>query len=214
MTAPQSLIVILLLAAAPGPARAQTTGGFASISAAAARIEDSTRGSFVAGIGYRFTRAVAVGMDVTFVPKIRPQLPSIVPLEAAGVAGITVPVPSFILTPDGGRATLFTATLRLEPPAPSTRVVPFIVGGAGVGSVTDRWRETISYPLAITNIVIPTTIESFSQTTSGFAVTLGGGISVLAGRHLSVDGDVRYIGLLGDRDLRIGRFGGGLTYKF
>jgi opacity protein-like surface antigen len=204
----------LAMAVKAAPLEAQTTGGFASIGAAATSVEDATRAALTAGMGYRFTSTVGVGMDLTFVPRIKPELPAIVPLDAAAVAGIPVPVPTLAFTAERGRATLFTVNLRLEPPTHSTRVAPYMIGGGGYGSVTERWRETIAYPIAVTNVVIPTFIESFSRTTSGFAVALGGGVSIAAGSHLSVDGDARYIGLLGDRELHIGRFGAGLTYRF
>jgi len=205
----------LLWFAASGSARAQSgRGGFASVEGSAAAIEEGTRASFTAGIGYRVTPAVGISMELTFVPTIQPELPSIVPLTTSSVAGVPVPVPTLSFAANGGRATIFTTDLRLDVPTGSSRNVPFLVGGAGVGSVTDRWRETIGYPIAIPTVVIPTSTESFSRTTNGFAVTLGGGVSVRLGRHFSLDGDLRYIGVLGDRDLRIGRFGGGMTYQF
>ncbi len=208
-------VVGLVWVAAAESAWAQSgRGGFASVEGSAATIEDGTRAAFTAGIGYRVTPIVGICMELTFVPTIEAELPAVVPLETSSVVGIPIPVPTLSFARDGGRATIFTADLRLDVPTRSSRVVPYLVGGAGVGSLTDRWRETIGYPIAIANVVIPTVTERLSRTTNGFAVTLGGGISIRVGAHLSLDGDLRYIGLLGDRDLRIGRFGGGITYRF
>jgi opacity protein-like surface antigen len=43
---------------------------------------------------------------------------------------------------------------------------------------------------------------------------MGGGVSFAMGNRWSIDGDVRYVAIGGDRDLHIGRFGAGVTYRF
>jgi len=62
-------------------------------------------------------------------------------------------------------------------------------------------------------ILTPRT-ESIPRTTTDFAATFGGGGSFLAGDHWSFDVDARYIGVFGERDAQIGRYGGGITYRF
>jgi opacity protein-like surface antigen len=46
------------------------------------------------------------------------------------------------------------------------------------------------------------------------ALTLGGGVSLLAGEHLSIDVDLRYLRILDTRNRNIGRFGAGASYRF
>jgi hypothetical protein len=43
---------------------------------------------------------------------------------------------------------------------------------------------------------------------------LGGGVSFLTNDRWSFDVDARYVGIFGQRDAQIGRFGGGVTYRF
>jgi hypothetical protein len=56
--------------------------------------------------------------------------------------------------------------------------------------------------------------ESLSRTTTDFAVSFGGGVSFLMNDHWSLDGDARYFGIFGRQDDQIGRYGGGITYRF
>ena len=43
---------------------------------------------------------------------------------------------------------------------------------------------------------------------------LGGGVSLRATDRWWFDVDARYFGVLGDRDLQVGRYGGGVTFRF
>ena len=69
-------------------------------------------------------------------------------------------------------------------------------------------------------MVLPSVLpdRSFSQTyestTTSLALTLGGGLSILATERFSIDADLRYLGLFGTRDGHVGRFGAAASYRF
>ena len=60
-------------------------------------------------------------------------------------------------------------------------------------------------------IIPPQPVE---RSSTDLALTLGGGVSVLVVDHVSVDVDLRYLRLIGPRDLNVGRFGIGASYRF
>lgn len=216
------------------PARAQgTQGGLATVTVGAAAIEDGTSAAVTAGIGYRFNRSIAVGVELTAVPTLQSTVPEPQTIEYAVstvLSGIVLPTPLVRYEGDGGHATFFTGTMRLELPGAGRRMLPYLVGGAGVGSVTDRLRITIDYPpgylataagplgfLAtpgLTALTLPSIARSIPRKVTGFAMTLGGGVSFAINEHFSIDADARYAGILADRDVNSGRAGAGLSYRF
>jgi opacity protein-like surface antigen len=235
-TRPRRRIALACVAsvALAAPVHAQgTQGGLASITVAAAAIEQGTSTALTAGIGYRFNSSVGLGIELTRIPRLEPDIPEneIYASTASSLNGYIVPVPTVRYEGGGGHATIFTANLRLELPRSLHRVLPYLVGGAGVGSVTDRLRVTIAYPPTrfitlsssgalppasanLPTLVVPPITNSIPRTLTGFAMTFGGGGSFLVGEHFSLDGDARYVGILGSRDLNIGRVGGGVSYRF
>ena len=60
--------------------------------------------------------------------------------------------------------------------------------------------------------VIPT--QRLKLASTNLALTLGGGVSFTLTPHVTVDADLRYFYLTGSRDMNVGRFGGGLSYRF
>ena len=113
----------------------------------------------------------------------------------------------------GGRATIFTTNARIDLPTLTTRVSPYVVGGGGVANLKERF--TIAGPASVAGsipVVIPP--RAATQSSTALALTLGGGVSLLAARHLSVDIDLRYARLIASHDLNITRFGVGLSYRF
>src|SRR4029453_12437108 len=60
----------------------------------------------------------------------------------------------------------------------------------------------------------PPVVQSISRTSTDFAVTIGGGVTIRTGPHLAFEVDVRYLGFLGRRDLNVGRYGAGISYVF
>ena len=213
-----------LLVAAPASAQ-KDDGGIASATVSAMSIADGVSASIAGSMGYRFNPIVALGIELTFVPRLTPDIHEIpIPLLSAyEFNGVSYPGPAITIRGDGGHATLFTTNLRLTIPTRSRRISPYFIGGAGAGTVTDELHQTIVYPpirLAVPSspIVVfplpPPVSQSIARTTTDFVATLGGGVSLLTGDHWAFDVDARYVGLLGSRDLHIGRYGGGISYRF
>jgi hypothetical protein len=218
-------MALSLLLGYGAPLSAQTnSGGIASATVSATQIGDGTSASIAGAMGYRVNPVVALGIEFMFVPNLTPDLPDIpAPLSAFEVGSVIYPSPVFTVGEDGGHATIFTTQLRLTIPTRSRRVSPFLVGGAGVATVTEKFQYTITYPIiplvgvggtVISPVFRPTVTESVAQTTTDFAATLGGGVSFLTDGRWSFDVDARYVGIFGQRDAQIGRFGGGVTYRF
>jgi opacity protein-like surface antigen len=214
----------LLIAA---PVSAQTGGGgFAGVTVSALTVERDTTGSIAASIGYQLNPIVALGVELTFVPSFRPHVREFPSILNEGFAisgwlgGAIFPGPEISVEAEGGRATIFTATVRLTIPTRSARLSPFVVAGAGVGNVRDDLLYRYEYRPFITpgfgggTIVLPGLSESIRRTTTDFAMTFGGGVSVSVSDSWSIDGDVRYVGVAGDRDIHTGRYGGGITFRF
>jgi opacity protein-like surface antigen len=130
--------------------------------------------------------------------------------EVAGVDVTKIPVPALAVEGTDGRATAFTTNVRVEMPA-SAHLIPYVVGGGGVASVKEIFTISVPRPPGAPAI-IPSTSETRSST--DLALTVGGGLSVIATAHVSIDVDLRYMRLLADRDLNVGRFGIGLGYRF
>jgi hypothetical protein len=201
-------------------------GGIASAAVSAVSIEDGTSASIAGTVGYRFSATVALGVELMVVPRLTPEVPEILrPLTiTTAFDGIVLPSPTITVESDGGHATIFTGNLRLTIPTRSRRISPYLVGGAGVGTVTDKIEYTYIYPPLILNVPFgqPTIFpppfaprtESIDRTTTDFAAIFGGGVSFLTNEHWSLDVDARYIEIFGRRDARIGRYGGGITYRF
>jgi hypothetical protein len=64
---------------------------------------------------------------------------------------------------------------------------------------------------------VPPRPTSVNRTTTDFTAAFGGGVSFLASHHRSFDVDdvdARYMAIFGPRDAHIGRYGGGITYRF
>lgn len=210
-----------VLPAAPGWAE-EGQGAIASGVVAATSIESTTKVSITGSVGYRFNRVIGLALEVTSIPTLTSDIAALGESQSAiSATGSTVVIRSFSpsgITADTGRAVMFMTDVRLEIPTTARRVIPFVVAGGGVASLREAF--TVSFPLPIIppGVAIPVipTIppQRLSQSATDLVLTLGGGASVLAADHVSIDVDLRYLHLLGDRDLSIGRFGVGLSYRF
>jgi hypothetical protein len=221
---------LCLLAA---PLSAQTNpGGFANASVTALNIEDGVSPGVVGSIGYRFNAVVGLGVELTSVFNVTspPADVPIYPLAYDSVSAIypdPYPYPSISIERDEGHATILTTNIWLTVPTRGRRVAPYFVAGGGVGAVTDRLSYTYEYPpirilpaplspsapVTLPTLLAPRT-EFITRTTSDFAATLGGGVRFFPSDRWSFDADARYIVVLGSRNARIGRVGGGVTYFF
>jgi opacity protein-like surface antigen len=207
------IILILLTSAWPDTAYAQS-GAIVNGAIGAAVVNDATNLEVSGGIGYRFNRAIGFGIEFTHLPGLDPkgQYAFSTLRICCGVGDQTAE----------GHATIFTTNVRVEVPTTMRRVLPFVVGGGGIASVTEK-SSVIYYavPLdalpagpAIPTPILPGPQQFFSTTTLAMALTLGGGASILLTDHLAIDGDLRVLKLLADTGRTVGRFQAGASYRF
>jgi opacity protein-like surface antigen len=214
-------LLLLLLLARPGVVRAQS-GAIANVGVGVASGEGNTDLAINGGVGYRFNRSIGVGVELTHMPGLGSDFDGgILPL------GIYSGYPG---DDNEGHATIFTTNVRVEIPTTMHRVIPFVVGGGGIASVTQPYPIYYAVPLAASAVgslppSLSTAIASLppqilpgpqfiSNTTIAMALTLGGGASILVTDHLAVDVDLRAIQLLGQTGRSMGRFGVGASYRF
>lgn len=166
-----------------------------------------------ASAGYRFNRAFGLGVELTLMPSLPRNLPGYYP---------------FVRVDDpGGSITAFTTNVRLEIPTTPARIVPFVVMGGGVANVKERADVIIAgYPtIDVSLLGLPREFASlifpppdvrrpFTVSTTDLALTVGGGVGILAVHGMSVDVDLRYLHVMGNEDRHIGRFGAGVSYRF
>jgi opacity protein-like surface antigen len=207
------LFLVLALLVWPGLAHAQS-GAIVNGAIGAFVSDNATNLEISGGIGYRFNRAIAFGIEFTQVPNLDTD-----GQYALSTLRICCGLPG---GPDAqGHATVFTTNVRVEVPTTMRRVLPFVVGGGGIASVTEKF-PIIYYatPLATASItvpvpdIVPGPQQLISNTTLAMALTLGGGASIMMNDHLSIDGDLRVLKLLADTGRTIGRFQVGASYRF
>jgi len=172
---------------------------------AATSIESRTEMSAAAAVGFRVNRLASIGVEVTSVPTLKPDVAALDPstlLVSNGAASGT-----------DGRATIFTTNVRIEIPMSNTRIIPYVIAGGGVANVKESFTITAPVPVPPgIPVVIPP--RPVTQSSTALALTTGGGVSMLVATHVSIDVDLRYARLIANRDLNVGRFGVGLSYRF
>jgi len=208
------LVVLALLFAIPAPSHAQA-GAIVNGAVGVVAADGATDLAVSGGIGYRFNRALAFGIEFTHVPRLDPRGGS-----AFSQLRVCCGIGDFDFD---GHATAFTTNVRVEVPTTVRRVIPFVVGGGGVASVTEKLPIYYVVPfaseLAALGFAIPTPNilpgpQNFSTTTLAMALTLGGGASFLVGNHLAVDADLRVLKLIANDGRTLGRFQVGASYRF
>jgi hypothetical protein len=207
------VLLIVLMFARPALVSAQS-GAIVNGAVGVFAEDDATDLEVSGGIGYRFNRALAFGIEFTHVPDLDPR----------GVYALSQLRVCCRIGDDDfkGHATVFTTNVRVEVPTTLHRLIPFVVGGGGVASVTEAFPVYYALPLAAQvsalGLSIPTPIlpgpQNYSTTTLAMALTLGGGASFLVTDHLGIDGDLRVLKLLADNGRTIGRFQVGASYRF
>jgi opacity protein-like surface antigen len=214
-TAPALLALLLLT----WPERAHAQSGAIVNGAVGAFVNDNATDLEISGgIGYRFNRAIGFGIEFTHVPNLDTN-----GQYAFSTLRICCGVPGNLHAE--GHATVFTTNVRVEVPTTLRRVLPFVVGGGGIASVTEKfpiiyYATPLASQLAGMGIAVPVPDilpgpqQLASNTTLAMALTLGGGVSVLLNDHLAVDGDLRVLKLLADTGRTIGRFQVGASYRF
>lgn len=119
------------------------------------------------------------------------------------------------------RTVFFTTNVRVRLPVGGARVTPFFVAGGGAAHV--RRTADFVYPIfpgpldPRTPIAAPslrTTTERVVSVSTALALTMGGGFEVAVTRRFAISADLRYYRLLDAVDSNVGRFGGGVRYRF
>ena len=220
-TLPAFVIVLLACASSATPALAQTSQGAIVSGIASAFVTDSeTAVSISVGTGYRFNRAFGLGIEFTAAPSVDSDREFPLALPSRGL-------PVDFLERER-QVMVFTTNVRLEVPTTSSRFVPYAVAGGGVANVKESVDAIIALssprpilvqgPSIVPGIdfpeIYPPIPYSYRLSTTSLALTLGGGVSLLAGEHLSIDVDLRYLRILDTRNRNIGRFGAGASYRF
>jgi opacity protein-like surface antigen len=224
----------VMVAAATSAQAQNDAGGIAGIVVSATTLEEGAHLGITGAMGYRFNRIVSLGLELTTVPSFDPELPDLpVPLPYAVTGNTTVfgptgsasniiipSPPTYSFGDEEGHITIFTTNLRLDVPTGSRRWFPYIVGGAGVAHVQTEFTINTTFPpfllteFPVARYSIPPFSEEIEQSSTDMAVTLGGGIALRAGDHLTLELDARYLAVFGYSDLQIGRFGAGVSYRF
>jgi opacity protein-like surface antigen len=204
------------------PVAAQESGATVSASAGVTNIASRTELTFAGSAGYRFNRIVGFEIEVTAVPTLKAPFPAgDVTIQNVGIlSGFTsiAIFPGPLYANPNGRALFFTNNLRIELPTTAARLTPYFVAGGGIGTI--RHTADLTIPIAIAPIPIGgvpnirTSTQPVSASSTDLALTIGGGIAVRVGSHVSIDGDLRFFRLMGTEDTNAGRFGVGARYRF
>lgn len=206
---------MLLMLARPGLVQAQS-GAVVSGAVGVGVVDDATDLEVSGSIGYRFNRAIGFGLELTHVPDFETT-------SQYGYSALRI----CCGLPDQrteGHATVFTTNFRVDVPTTIGRVLPFVVGGGGIASVTEKfpliyYAVPLASDLARLGLSIPTpnilpAPQVISNTTLAMALTLGGGVSLMVTDHLAVEPDLRVLKLLSDNSRTVGRFQVGASYRF
>jgi hypothetical protein len=148
-----TLLSVSVFLAGSRAVSAQTDhGALVSGQAAVAVTGWTTAPAISAFIGYRFNRAMGIGVEITSAPSLEPDFERDLPR-------ITLP---FGYDEPEGALTVFTTNVRVEIPTVSRRVVPYVVGGGGLSSTVcglllRNWRN-------------PIRVDEFSDPSSAFCL--------------------------------------------
>ena len=207
-----ALLILFLLATTRGFAQS-SAGAIVGATAGVALVDSESSISATVSGGYRFNRAFGLGVELVIMPSLPQNLPSYYPFVRIDNAE--------------GSITAFTTNVRLEIPTTPARIVPYVVMGGGVANVKESAEVIIAggpvidvsvlgLPRDLASLIYPPPdIRSpYTISTTELALTVGGGVSILAVHGMSIDVDVRYLHLMGNEDRNIGRFGGGVSYRF
>jgi len=125
--------------------------------------------------------------------------------------GVPLPPGGLRIERDGDTA-LATFGFRYELPSQVSRFLPYVSGGIGIARTEQRLTVWPGVLLGVNSAIRP--ILDIDETVShtGLAASAGVGASIRIFRQLSADLDARYFRL--DRGGHLGRFGGGVSYRF
>lgn len=116
---------------------------------------------------------------------------------------------------DGGTV-LATFGLRYELPSQVTRLQPYVSGGFGIARTEERLMVSPASGMAarpgMSSTTRPNVDIDETMSSTGLATSAGVGASIRIFKQLSADLDARYFRL--DRGRNLGRFGGGVSYRY
>jgi opacity protein-like surface antigen len=209
-------LLLVLVYGYGSPSIVQAQGAIANAAVGIVASEGSSDVAISGGIGYRFNRVIGFGIEFTHVPNLDPN-------NKYGIYSLRVCC-GYGGGDAEGHATMFTTNVRIEVPTTMRRVIPFVVGGGGIASLTERFpliyyavplaQELTSLGLSVPTPNVLPGPQVVSSTTLAMGLTLGGGASVLVTDHLAIDADLRVLKLLADNGQTIGRFQIGASYRF
>jgi opacity protein-like surface antigen len=229
-----TLLVVLVALATLASARQASAeqGAIVSANVSATSIDAGVNAGMTGAFAYRFTNRVGLGLEVMWVPVLTPKAPEVPTLPASTISPAIYPpvpiVPRITFAPEGGHAVVVSTNVRFEIPTRS-RFVPYVMAGGGVGTVKEDYTVKTSFPdVVIQSIagldalglatpivnVLQASSQPLSRTFTAVALNVGGGVSINLDRRWAADVDLRYLSLLGSRTTHIGRYGGGISYRF
>jgi opacity protein-like surface antigen len=187
-----SLAACVVASAAPPVHGQQRSGGV--IASASVSADPDTRWSLAGSVGYRFNKILAMGTELTW-SSLKYSLPDIVdPYET-----VTFSRPRRDLVS-------FTSNVRAELPN-CRRILPYVVVGGGVAS------DSIAYTTTITSPATRETQPRTMQSTLYLGLLAGGGVNVPVTHHVSIDGEFKWLYLVGG-SWSWARFAIGTSYRF
>lgn len=205
----------------PHLARAQDTGASVGGNISAFNLDSHTSVAYSGSFDFRFTRVVGLEVEAMFVPSLKSPYPGSAALaEARASSGLGF-APSPTLANEGGRVVIWSNNVRVAIPTTATRIEPFFVAGGGVASIRHTADLSLTIPPIIILPILPplgggsrTITQPLKTSSTGLAMTLGGGVGIRAASHLWIDADLRLVRILGNEDQNVGRFGVGVRYAF
>lgn len=193
------------------------------------------RTALTGSVGYRFADHISFDVEATYVDHPADQFSNRV-MTFGNVGGPAVARMGNLMTnqrggqfgqalnialPDGptlrvnndGNTLLATMGFRYELPSQDTRFRPYVSGGMGVSRTKEQFSAVVvANPQARPGTAPVTTTIARNLSHTGLLGSAGAGASIRLVGQLSVDVDARYFRL--DRGRNLGRFGGGLSYRF
>ncbi len=187
-----SLATCVVVSVAPPVQGQQRSGGV--IASGSVSADPDTRWSLAGSVGYRFNTILAMEAELTWssLKYSRPDIAN--PYET-----VTFSRPRRDLVS-------FTSNVRAELPK-FRRVLPYIVVGGGVASDSIAYTATITSP--VTRETLPRTVQS----TPYLGLLVGGGVGVPITHHVSIDGEFKWLYLVG-APWSWARFAIGTSYRF
>ncbi len=204
-----------------------------------ANARSATDFTFAGSFGYRFDRFLGVEFEVTGMPELGERRPfdalARASLPSTGIRGA---VPTILPIDRDGRGVFFTANFRSEIPTGVRWLIPYFTAGGGVASIRERLRigglaerqvfslvqgqlpPGVQFSSGMRQSVLQTLTASIaaprdlSNVTTDLALDLGGGVSFVVVKGLSLDADLRYYRVFSDAEFNVIRFGSGASYRF